>query len=374
MGQLLFMQFCALSKAKGMEIIMKHINESFIEDTINRMAKNKTVYGCVLCVENSDSTISWIRGTGNIQAGDKYFLTSVSKLCTSLLIMRLKSENRVHLDDKVCKYLPGSLLDGLHVLNGKDYTHDITIKHLLSHTSGIPDYLSYKNPNGKTTDSNLNEGIDEPLNLEKILNSVRKLEPTFKPGQKEKVAYSNTNYRLLGVLIENVTGQKIGDVFQDYIFNDLGLKHTYPYKDTSTINPVPMYYKSKELHIPQCMATITAEGGIVSTAKESMAILKAFFSGQYFPVEDLEELKDWNFIFFPFQCYFGVGLEKLWVPRIKSIVKPIKEIVGFWGSSGAFAFFNPDTDLYFTGTVNQSSGLAHGAVYNALISIIKKQL
>ncbi len=54
--------------------------------------------------------------------------------------------------------------------------------------------------------------------------------------------------------------------------------------------------------------------------------------------------------------YFGIGLEKLPTPRIFFPFKPIKEIVGFWGQTGSFAFYNPDTDLYFSGTTNQISG------------------
>jgi D-alanyl-D-alanine carboxypeptidase len=64
------------------------------------------------------------------------------------------------------------------------------------------------------------------------------------------------------------------------------------------------------------MAAVTAEGGIVSTAKETMIFLKAFFNCTFFPVEVIDELKqNWNMIYFPGQFYFGLGLEKLWVPR-----------------------------------------------------------
>ena len=338
------------------------------------MANKKGVHGCVLCVENGDGTLSWTGVAGNINPGDKYFLTSVSKLCVTFLIMGLKAENRIHLEDKALRYLPDEMYEGLHLLNGKDHTPNITINHLLSNTSGIPDYLSFKHSDGKTTDYRLNAGIDEPLCLKTVLSRVKELKPNFKPGQIGKVAYSNTNYRLLGVIIENITGQQIGGAFQEHIFNKLGLQNTYPFNDLNDTTPLPMYYKSNKLHIPYMMSTVTAEGGVVSTAKETMAILKAFFSGKYFPGEDLEELKLWKYIFFPFQCYFGVGLEKLWVPRIKTSFKALKEVVGFWGSSGAFAFYNPDTDLYFTGTVNQSSGLGHGAAYNGIVGIIKNQL
>ena len=95
---------------------------------------------------------------------------------------------------------------------------------------------------------------------------------------------------------------------------------------------------------------------VVEAFRESMVLLKAFLNGRFFPAEYLQELNEWKFIAFPVNFYFGIGLEKFWIPRIYSPFKPIGEILGFWGQSGVFAFHNPQPNLYFTGTVNQLSG------------------
>ena len=342
---------------------------------IDTMASKNSVLGTVLCIENGDNTISWTGARGNIERDAQYFITSVTKLCITALILKLRFEKRINFEDTILNYLSGPLYDRLHVLNGEDYTGEITIAHLLSNTSGIPEYLSQKQANGKTADYNLfRTGQDEPWPVEKVMDAVKKMKPAFRPGQKGKVDYSNTNHRLLGAIIEMITRRPIAEVFQEYIFDELNLKATYAYKDINDEAPVPMYYKGKVLNIPNCMASVTPEGGIVSTAPETMKIIKAFFNGHFFPKEYIDELKKWNFIFFPLQSYFGIGLEKLWVPRLLTPFKPISEILGFWGSSGAFAFYNPDTDLYFTGTVNQSSGFAHGAAFKAILKVIKHTL
>ncbi len=337
---------------------------------IENMYKHRSVLGTVLCVESGDSRISWLGGPGNIEKDDSYFNTSVTKLCISAIILRLSSENQLQLDDGIKKYLGVQFLD-IHVMNGVNYTDEITIKHLLAHTSGLPDYLAFKQANGKTGDYAVIHGIDEPWPLDRVLEIVRNMKPKFKPGQKGKAQYSNTNYRLLGTIVERIVGKTIGDVFQEYLFNQLQLSRTYAYKDTNENIPVPMYYKTKELRMPRCMASVTAEGGVVSTAKEFMVILRAFFNGFFFPRQELDKLNQWNFCFLPYQLYLGVGLEKLWLPRVVTGVKPISDILGFWGSSGAFAFHHPDTDLYFTGTVNQSSGMGHKAAFKAMINIVK---
>jgi CubicO group peptidase (beta-lactamase class C family) len=335
------------------------------------MLKNKSVYGAVLCVENGDASISWTEGVGNIKPDDRYFIASVTKLYITALMLMLRAEKKLTFSDKICQYFPEDLISGIHVLDGVDYTQDITIAHLLSNTSGIPDYFYYSKASGEAA-TDLLQGNDQPWPLDKAIEKAKAQKPKFRPGQKNKVHYSDTNFQLLGGIIEKVTGKWIGDVMHDYIFQPLNLKDTYAYKDIDDTSVVPLYYKSSVVHAPQYMASITAEGGIVSTAKEVMVFLKAFFNGFFFPESTLEELKEhWNMIYFPGQFYFGLGIEKLWTPRLFSPLRPIKEVLGFWGQTGAFAFYNPETDLYFTGTINQASGFGHSAAYNAIMKIIK---
>lgn len=354
---------------------MEKINENLLNQVLKKIVHKKNIFGVSLCVEDGDSLITWAGEAGNIQKDDQYFLTSVTKLCVTAVILRLRYEKQIQLEDKIYQFFSNGLIDKIHVFNEVDYSKEITVLQLLSNTSGIPDYLSYKQNNGKTADYNLfKNGKDEAWPLDKTLEVVKKLKGKFRPGQKGKVLYSNTNYKLLGAIIENITGKKIAEVFKEYIFDELKLSKTYVYQDVKDKTPLPMYYKSKELHISQCIASVTAEGGVVSTSKETMTILKSFFKGHFFPKVYLDELKKWNFIFFPLQSYFGIGLEKLWVPRILSPLKPIKEVLGFWGSSGAFAFYNVDTNLYFTGTVNQASGFGHSAAFKGIIKIIKSAL
>ena len=70
-----------------------------------------------------------------------------------------------------------------------------------------------------------------------------------------------------------------------------------------------------------------------------------------------------------------VGLEKLFIPRvIFSPFKPLGDIIGFWGQASSFAWYNPSTDLYFSGTTNQINGIGHQAVIMSMIKIIKSVL
>lgn len=350
----------------------KTMNASFLESTVEKMTKKRNNFGAALCVEQGDDNFSWTGAAGNIEKDDQFFIASVTKLYVTAVVLMLKGDGRLQLEDRITDYLSEDIMKGIHVLEDVDHSSDITIKHLISNTSGIPDYFSGKQSNGKTVQTNLFNGYDEGWPLEETLKMSKSQKPKFKPGQSGKANYSDTNYQLLGKIIENITGLSISEVFQTFIFDALELSKTYVFEDISDVKPVPLYYRSNAVHLPKYMSSVSAEGGIVSNAEEMMIFLKAFFNGRFFPKEELETLKEWNLILFPAQFSFGIGLEKLWVPRIYTPFNPIKEILGFWGQSGAFAFYNPEKDLCFTGTVNQSSGLGHISAYKAMLKIIKE--
>lgn len=342
-----------------------------LEDAVARMARSRAVHGAILCVESGDGSLSWCGAADNLQADQRYFIASVTKMYVTVVVLRLRQEGRIDLDDPIGRYLPADLIRGLHVTGGVDRTAEITVRQLISNTSGITDYFFGKGPDGKRSADALLGGQDEAWPVERIVERVRTLKPRFLPGQRGKVHYSDTNYELLGQIIEAITGQQVGEVFREFIFDELGLRDTYAFSDPEDGTPAPMFYKDKPVHVPRYIASITAEGGIVSTAPEVMTFLKAFFTGRFFPRETVQELKQWNRIYFPGQFDFGIGLEKQWIPWIMSPLNPIGELLGFWGQSGAFAFHNPKRDLYFTGTVNQLSGFGHGAAVGAMLRIMK---
>jgi D-alanyl-D-alanine carboxypeptidase len=354
---------------------MKVINEDWLMHLLGRMVDNKRIFSAVLCVENSDRSFSWTGAAGAMQKDSRYFIASVTKLYITAIMMRLIEEKRIRLNDKISAYLPEYLYENLHVLKGVDYSTGINVGHLLSNTSGLPDYFFYKLSAGRTVASELMDGKDESWHLDKTIALVKKIKPKFKPGAKRKASYSDTNYQLLGRIIEIVTGRGIGEVFNDLIFSELNLQNTYAYDNINDDTPVPFYYKSKPLWLPKYIASVTAEGGIVSTASEVMIFLKGFFKGRFFPKERINELKQWNLILPPPGLfYYGIGLEKLWTPWIVSPFRPIKEIIGFWGQTGSFAFHNPQSDLFFSGTTNQINGEGHKAVGHAMFKIIKSVL
>ncbi len=360
----------------------KNINADKINTLVKQMVDNKSIFSVAMKVENSDGSISCKVAAGNMQVDNRYFIASVTKLYVTAIIMTLIEEDKIALNDSITRYLPENYCDGLHVLNGVNYTNELTIYHMITNTSGLPDYFFHKQKNGRTVADDLMDGIDEEWPIERTIELIKKLKPNFKPGEKSfwsrtkrKASYSDSNYQLLGKIIEQITDKPIGDVFHDYIFSVLNFRNTYVYKDTEDDSPVPFFYGARQLWLPRYMTSIGPEGGIVSTVDEVMIFLKEFFRGRFFPKAKIDELKRWNFILPPPGLFlYGIGLEKLWIPWIASPFKHPGDILGFWGQTGSFAFYNPKSDLYFCGTTNQINGKGHRAATSAMVRVIKSMI
>ena len=133
---------------------------------------------------------------------------SVGKQFTSMAVMMLFEEGKLGLDDKIAKYIPES----------PTAWRDVTVRELLTHTSGIPDYGSEEAINKGVID------LRKDYTEEQLIQAFAKMPMGFAPG--EKWSYSNTGYVLLGIIIHRVTGEFYGDFLQERIFRPLGMTST----------------------------------------------------------------------------------------------------------------------------------------------------
>ncbi len=325
---------------KNSDDIGVRINK-IIEETANK----SYVHGLVVHVESPKIYSS--NRSGDLGFSAQYFIASTTKLYTSAIIYQLIDEGQLGINDKISAYLDAATMDGLHVYKGKNYSNEITIKHLLSNTSGLPDYFEGKGSDGKSLVEQLTEGIDQSWTFDEAIARSKTMNPEFEPGKEGKAFYSDTNFQLLGKIIENVTGLDIKYAFYNRIFEPLDLKNTYLYTSEYGENPKSIYYKDDSLMIPKAMASFKADGGIVSNIDESMIFLKAFFTGGLFDIQHIENGKEYNNIFFPNE--YGIGFMRYKQPGM--INAP--ELLGHSGLSGAFAWYCPEKDAFITGTVNQ---------------------
>ncbi|MEX2512837.1 MAG: serine hydrolase domain-containing protein [Cyclobacteriaceae bacterium] len=324
--------------------------QSLIEHFVDR----KMVHGIILSVHNDQmNPIIWAGAAGNLTVKQPYFLTSVAKLHLTALTMKLRLRGMLRLEDPISHYLPEALWRDLLVIRKKDYSNQISIRDLLSHRSGLPDYFQIAKGGESTLKQELFSGIDQSWSFEDLVKGIKGLKPQFIPGNKNKIYYADTNFQLLGKLIETVCAQPLEKVIDNFHIQPLALSQTYVYNDTKDRTPSPFYVGEHPIWIPKAMTSFGPVGGMVSTAHDNMVFLKAFFHGHLFQEEDIHDLKTWN----PLGkgLYYGLGLAQFrkpwsWMPLGKKIV-----LTGHPGTSGAFAFYHEEKKLFFTGTVNQAA-------------------
>ncbi|WP_190019619.1 serine hydrolase domain-containing protein [Streptomyces hiroshimensis] len=160
-----------------------------------------------------------VRSEQPARPGDRYRVASVTKSMVATVVMQLADEGKLKLDDPVAKHLPGML----------PYKEPINLRQLLNHTSGIPDYLDDLYPTGSLEEHQKNRfRYFAPQGL--IKNAVKR--PLADPSSPD-LPYSNTNYALLGLVVEKVTGKSLGTELTRRVFRPAGMRDTsYP-----TVNP-----------------------------------------------------------------------------------------------------------------------------------------
>lgn len=320
-----------------------------LQQILDRSIDSKKVFGIAFAIKTDN--LSWQGATGDLSPNQPYFIASTTKLFTTALILQLQAAGKLQLDDKISQYLPAEILQGLHVYKGKDYSGEITISHLLAHRSGLPDYFQGKGPSGKSLEDELVAGQDQAWVFENAISSAKAIKPHFAPGAKGKAHYADTNFQLLGRIIEVVTGQSYAVNCQQHILQPLGLSGTYLYQDPNNHTPQTLYYKNKPLHIPKAMASFGPDGSMVSTSADMLVFIEAFFTGKLFPTAYLADLQQWHRIFFPMQSGIGIHLFKL--PWLLNPTGAVPSFIGHSGLSGALAYYSPQHNLFIAGTVNQ---------------------
>jgi D-alanyl-D-alanine carboxypeptidase len=313
-----------------------------------------------------DGSWSWTSGHGVLDpegttatADARYPIASVTKMFTAAVTMKLIEAGRLRLEDRMVDVLPEEVTAGLHVLRGIDRASEVTVEHLLGHTSGIADYYEGVPPGEQSAQARLLSGQDAPMPFDDVLETVRAMKPHFPPQPpvpgKRRAKYSDTNYQLLGAILEKVTEQLLGEAFEEMIFSPLGLDATssYPHPPRGGRSPEPdasVWAKEVVLKPSGALTFQKAEGGIISTVADQLRFMQALVTGELFddPSTFRRMGKHTNKIFFPVE--YGLGVMRYAPSRWMSPMFAIPPIVGHTGSTATWAFHCPDLDIVLAGT------------------------
>lgn len=321
----------------------------------------------LLAVAAVDGGWTW-EGAHGIAAPDgtpvttatRYPIASITKLFTAAVCLRLAEQGRVQLRDRMVDLLPTEVSAGLHVRQGEDHTGEITLEHLLGHTSGLPDYYEEAPRGHRSPQARLLAGEDAPVPFDEVVRTVRDdLQPHFPPQPLDaarcKARYADTNYQLIGAILEATTGEPLASLFDRLLFAPLGLDDTssYPHLPRSGARAQPdarVWAKDVVLQPDGALRHQVPDGGIISTLPDQVAFLQALVTGRVFddPTMWHRMQQRWQRVFFPVE--YGLGLMRYAPARWMSPFFAIPPIVGHTGSTATWLFHCPDLDIVTAGT------------------------
>ncbi len=323
------------------------------------------VYNCMLAINNESSGIHFSGATGLtgetgklISANYRFRTGSVTKLFTSTIILQLKEEGLLRLEDLYFDLINKDtikILSGLHLFGETDYSEKISLLHLLQHGSGLRDYFS-------DDERFLNYVMLHPsqlwnwkLVMEKYFEFELNLKPSFVPGNG--FHYSDTNYLLLAVLIEQITNKSLQQVYREKIITPLGLTDTYLefYELPEQIKPVVYPYYG--IHSLENINTSFdwGGGGLISTMDDLDIFIRSLTKGILFKrTESLQlimRLQNTNSVTenTSRSLQYGLGIQKKDFPGYS--------FVGHNSAYGSLLFYEPEKDISIILSLNQATAL-----------------
>lgn len=278
------------------------------------------------------------------------YMASVGKLFTSVVVGLLHEKGHLSFEDCISEYLDSELMDGLHVYKGQDYSSEIQIRHLLNQSSGLPDNFY------PLFDKLLADHDFDIRPRDAVMWAKENLAPSAAPGKRSY--YTDTNYHLLGLIVEKVCGEPFPAVLKTLVFDPTGMKHAYvlhsSLPEQATEHPeAGFYFKQTRLNGLKGFAGIDyTGGGVVAPLEDLLLFMKALVSGRLVTPETLAIMKGDKLQLYPgFEYGYGI-----WQVRPVPLLLPAKyRSWGVLGATGAYSFYHPELDSYFIGSFNHAA-------------------
>ncbi len=278
-----------------------------------------------------------------------FHVASIGKTFTATLIGILADRGALAYSSPISNFLPEEILNGLFVFNGVDYQKDVTVEHLLRHTSGIADYYVDAVSDGSLMETLIVEDKNHLWTPLELIAFTRDKQNAFSAPGKH-IHYTDTGYTLLGLIIEKITGKPFHENLSDEIFTPLGMDDSYlvlysepknqPKKLLSKI-----WFKGTEVSTFNSLSVSWADGGIVSTPDDLLKFYKALREGRLICAERLAEMET---LTGKFQkgIYLGAGMMEIHYEDFFFLLKGLPHTKGHIGSLSTHMMYDPIHDAY----------------------------
>lgn len=299
-----------------------NFDKAKLDNYFNVLEENNKFMGSVAVSKNGEIIYTKTIGFADVEKkvkateNSKYRIGSISKSFTTVLVLKAVEEKKFELNQTIDKWFP-------IITNAKQ----ITVKHLLSHRSGIHNF---------TNDKDYLTWNTLPKTEKEMIEIIEKSGSDFKPDSKAE--YSNSNFVLLTYILEKTFAKSYSDLLQEFIVKPIGLTNTYVF---GKINPSNNECKSYSFSGTWKLETETdftvplGAGAITSTPTDLTKFADALFSGKLLKTESLEIMKT-------IKDGYGIGLFQ--IPFHKSI--GFGHTGGIDGFSSVYSYFADDKISY----------------------------
>jgi len=306
------------------------------------------VHRCVLRIESphfpqgvAAAATTHDDDAGGFDSDVAFRIASVTKMVTTTALLVLADQGRCGLDDPTGDYLPGDIVDRFRDDEGRAYVGAVTLRQLVDHTSGLPNYF-LEPPIMEAVQHGDGRRRFTPLDLVDLAAASA---PRLS-GAGTLRTYTDTGFVLAGLIIESLTHQPLDEAYRDLVFDPAGMDDTWlegsgekPRRDEIASHDVEGH------DITDMDPTVDwAGGGLVSTVADLAAFMRALTRGELLGKDAWTEMTRWQPGPEGYYDDYGLGLGRYRYA--------VAQVIGHHGVWGAFAFWSPELDAIITGTVN----------------------
>ncbi|GAB2608196.1 serine hydrolase domain-containing protein [Pseudactinotalea suaedae] len=281
-----------------------------------------------------------------------FHAASAGKLLTATLVAQLVEQGRLSFDSPLGAVLPASDVAGLPAAPGVDVATDVTVEHLLTQTSGLPDYFEPRR--GHDTAASVRGAVEHPgcrFTPADLLAEARTLPADGRPG--ERFGYSDTNWVLLGRIAEEAAGEAFAELLRTRIFEPAGMQRaSTPYDatliadDLTDLDVEPFWLGGHELSRAHAVSLDWAGGNVVAPPRDWVLYLQALRGGSLISHDTLAYL-DRTRNRFRQGIRYGAGTMTLrFGELVPLLMRGLPEPVGHLGVWATHVFAYPEQDAY----------------------------
>ncbi|MBA4385576.1 MAG: hypothetical protein C0410_12630 [Anaerolinea sp.] len=333
--------------------------KGFVDSSLN---EKKSIYTGLVYIDapQKDLQVKYAAGKSNgepIQTDQPFHVASVGKLFTATLIGRFIDEGKIQLEDPINLYLGDEMLENLFVFENIDYQDQVTIQHLLSHSSGVADYFALED-NGLM--ESLYQTPDTFFTPQALVQYTREHQSAFfAPG--DGYHYSDTGYILLGLIIESISGKPFHENLHGVIFDPLDMKDTYLMFYSEPANgkrPIAeAWVNGHEISKFKSVSIDWAGGGVISTLDDLTIYIRALYQGKIITTETLDALNKFEYEFMPGIAY-GNGFMQMQFEKFMPTLGFLPRMTGHMGVLGTQLFYDRSTDMVYVSSFGSSDATA----------------